>query len=194
MTGRPRATFSVELLLADPYFYEDAVTVEIPVTGAEVAVDYPGHLPITGYGCYLTVTGAVGWPAGRIGDPGFVESYSGFMVQAEYCVDGVPRPDVFPTQYLTYAVTDASVLKDRGVPAGSTVELSLHTSSAVSTNHLLGYEFSGVVTSLSDTTVKYFSPTTATSRRLLPTTPLLRSIPRRRRSLGSRWWIPRGHR
>ena len=158
MTGRSRATFSVELLLADPYFYEDAVTVEIPVTGAEVTVDYPGHLPITGYGCYLTVTGAVGWPAGRIGDPGFVESYSGFMVQAEYCVDGVPRPDVFPTQYLTYAVTDASVLKDRGVPAGSTVELSLHTSSAVSTNHLLGYEFSGVVTSLSDTSVKYFVP------------------------------------
>ena len=158
MTGRSRATFNVELLLADPYFYSDPATVEIPVTGGEVWIDYPGQIPITGYGCYLSVTGAVGWPAGRVGDPGFVESYSGFMVQAEYHIDGVPRPDVFPTQYLTYAAQDSVVLKDRGIPAGSTVELSLHTSSAVSTNHLLGYEFSGVVKTLQDTEVRYFVP------------------------------------
>ncbi len=158
MTGRSRATLSVELLLSDPYFYSDAASVEIPVTGADVWIDYPGHIPITGYGCYLAVEGAVGWPAGRVGDPGFVESYSGFMVQADYYVNGVPRPDVFPTQYLRYGVTDTNVLNDRGVPAGVTVELSLHSSSALATNHLLGYEFSGVVTTLTDTEVRYFVP------------------------------------
>jgi len=144
MTGRTRATLSVELLLSDPYFYSDPTTVTIPVSGSEVWIDYPGTVPVTGYGCYLRATGAIGWPTGRMGDPGIIENFSGFMVQAEYFVNGVPRPDLYPTQYLTYAETDTTVLKDRGIPAGSSVEVSLFTSTALSSNHLLGHSFIGV--------------------------------------------------
>ena len=43
MTGRTRGTFSVDLLLADPFFYGDEITVEIE-PGEEVEIFNPGDV------------------------------------------------------------------------------------------------------------------------------------------------------
>lgn len=53
MTSRSRATFTVELLLSDPYFYGDPKTVEL-AKDAPTDIVNDGSAPTTGYGCALT--------------------------------------------------------------------------------------------------------------------------------------------
>ncbi len=57
MTGRNRATFSVDLLLSDPYFYGDERAVSLNLDVPNVTLWNNGTAPTTGTGCYFQVKG-----------------------------------------------------------------------------------------------------------------------------------------
>ena len=57
MTGRNRATFSVDLLLSDPYFYGDTRVVSLNLDLPSFTLWNNGTAPTTGTGCYLQAKG-----------------------------------------------------------------------------------------------------------------------------------------
>jgi len=125
MTGRSRATFAVELLLADPFFYSDPVTVQVPLDGTSVEIVNSGSAPTTGFGCSVDIRGGFGWGAG-------VADHSPFVVRSRF-YDPVLgfRPDVHPDQFIGWN------RDGYGVAPGEKVSWVLESSVSVSENHLL---------------------------------------------------------
>ena len=132
MTGRSRATFQVDLLLADPFFYSDPVTVALPLDGTPVDVVNNGMVATTGFGCSVDIVGGFGWGFGAL-------DHAPFVVTSKYYQENIGyRADVHADQLIGWS------RDGYGVAPGERVSWVLDSSVSVSDNHLLTDEVIGV--------------------------------------------------